>query len=89
MSEVTAASLIARYASHTFECMANATQARIARGEHGYAGRHWMMQEACTCGLRALLNANSVSERLLFEADSEEVNARARKFSPNKGGAHI
>jgi hypothetical protein len=68
MSEVTAASLIARYASHTLTCMYNATKARSMREGNGYGGRDWMLREACTCGLRALLAANSVSERLLGEA---------------------
>lgn len=88
MSEATAPALIARYASHTLDCMFNATMARTKRGERGYE-RDWMRKEACTCGLRALLAANSVDERLLQSAEEEEVNARRRKFSPNKGGAHI
>lgn len=69
MSEVTAASLIARYASHTMVCMYNAARARSLREGNGYGGPDWMLKEACTCGLRAILAANSVSERLLHEAD--------------------
>lgn len=72
MSAVTAPALIARYASHTLDCVVKASRDRHNRLGNVYTGAGWMREEACTCGLRALLASNGVDERLLGEAEKSK-----------------
>lgn len=66
---------LARYASHTFACMAAMTQEMIAAkteaqlAEGVRPGRNWFLKQTCVCGLREILQENGIGESLIGTAD--------------------